>query len=308
MKKELPEQLAFLASRRAEQRSSAASMKGKTCVVTGATSGVGLAASRRLAGGGADLVLVARDRAKAESVRDELTGRSSGSVDLVIADLADLAEVRRAAGELLARLPRIDLLLNSAGMHSTTRRMTREGFELVFCVNHLAPFLLTSLLLERIKASAPARIIQVNSEGHRFGGLDIDDLNWEHRHYTGLRGYGASKMAQLLTVWEFADRLAGSGVTINAMHPGDVRTNIGRNNGLLYRAFTRLVVRPFLKDPAISGESLYWLAASPEMAEVGGKFFHLTVEEIPEARSRDRELGKRVWELSRKLTGLGTAD
>ena len=115
--------------------------------------------------------------------------------------------VRRAAGFLLRDYPRIDVLINSAGLHSTTRTTTRDGFETVFCVNHLAPFLLTHLLLERLRQSAPARIIQVNSEGHRFGGLDLNDLNWEHRRYSGLQGYGASKIAQLLTTWEFADRL-----------------------------------------------------------------------------------------------------
>ena len=148
-------------------------------------------------------------------------------------------------------------------------------------MNHLAPFLLTHLLLERLKQSAPARIIQVNSEGHRFGGLDLADLNWEHRRYNGYRGYGASKIAQLLTTWEFADRLQGTGVTINAMHPGDVRTNIGNNNGPLYRWFQRIAIGPTLKDPAISGEALYYLAAAPELADVSGRFFHLTIDEKP---------------------------
>ena len=189
-------------------------------------------------------------------------------------------------------------------MHSTTRTLTPEGFESVFCVNHLASFLFTSLLLDRLVASAPARIIQVNSEGHRFGDIHLDDVNWEHRHYTGLRSYGASKTAQLLTVWEFADRLRGTGVTINAAHPGDVRTNIGNNNGLLYRLFLHTFLWLFLKDPVISGEAMYWLAASPEMAGVSGRFFHLTVDEKPAAHALDREKGKLVWNLSRKLTGL----
>ena len=163
-------------------------------------------------------------------------------------------------------------------------------------MNHLGPFLLTHLLLERMKQSAPARIIQVNSEGHRFGGLDLDDLDWERRPYIGLRGYGASKIAQLLTTWEFADRLQGSGVTINAMHPGDVRTNIGNNNGPLYRWFLHNVTWRMLKDPVISGEALYYLAAAPELAEVSGRFFHLTIDEKPAAHALDREMGRRVWE------------
>ena len=225
----------------------------------------------------------------------------------MIADFRDLASVRAAAGELLARFPRIDVLINSAGIHSTTLTTTTAGMETVFCVNHLAPFLLTHLLLGRMKASAPSRIITVNSEGHRFGSVHLDDLGWQRHHYTGLKSYGASKTAQLLTVWEFADRLAGTGVTINAVHPGDVRTAIGSNNGPLYRAFKRVFISPMLKDPVISGEALYWLAAAPEMAGVSGKFYHLTIEELPAAHARDRELGRRVWDASLALTGLAPA-
>ena len=226
--------------------------------------------------GNAHIVMICRNADKAENVRQELVAEYNVPVDIVIADFSDLGDVRKAAAILLRDYPRIDVLINSAGLHSTSRTTTREGFETVFCVNHLAPFLLTHLLLERLQQSAPARVIQVNSEGHRFGGLDPDDLNWEHRRYSGLRGYGASKIAQLLTTWEFADRLAGTGVTINAMHPGDVRTNIGNNNGPLYRWFQHNVTWHMLKDPVISGEALYYLAAAPEMAEVSGRFFHLT--------------------------------
>jgi NAD(P)-dependent dehydrogenase (short-subunit alcohol dehydrogenase family) len=164
------------------------------------------------------------------------------------------------------------------------------------------------LLLERLIVSAPARIIQVNSQGHRFGGLDLDDLNWDRRRYKGLQGYGASKVAQLLTVWELADRLRGSGVTINAMHPGEVRTNIGMNNGLLYRWYQRYLLWWILKDPVISGNAIYYLAAAPEMAEVSGKFFNQTIEEKPGVHALDRSLGKRVWTISEQLTGLSSAD
>ena len=303
-RKALPEELQFLASRRARQKTSAESMAGKVCVVTGSTSGVGLEAARRLAAGGARVVMVCRNRAKAEPIRASIAASGGIPPDIVVADFFDLAQVRAAAAELLAAYPRIDALINSAGLHSTTRRLTREGFEQVFCVNHLASFLFTSLLLERLEASAPARVIMVNSEGHRFGGLDLDDLDWSKRHYSGLRGYGASKTAQLLAVREFADRLKGRGVTINAMHPGDVRTGIGRNNGILYRLFLHTVLWPFLKDPAISGSALYWLASAPELAGVSGRFFHLTIEEKPAAQALDRALGAKVWALSRRLVGL----
>jgi NAD(P)-dependent dehydrogenase (short-subunit alcohol dehydrogenase family) len=212
--------------------------------------------------------------------------------------------VRAAAGTLLACYPRIDVLINSVGLHSTTRTTTSAGFETVFCVNHLGTFLLTGLLLERMRESEPSRIIQVNSEGHRFGGLDLSDLDWRRRRYWGLKSYGASKVAQLLTVWEFADLLKGSGVTINAMHPGDVRTNIGNNNGPLYRWWLHHVTWHLLKDPAISGEAIYYLAAAPELAGVSGRFFHLTVDERPAAHAMDRDLGRRVWDVSLQMAGL----
>ncbi len=308
MKKELPEQLQFMANKRAVQHSTTASMAGKVCVVTGSTSGVGLEAVRRLAAGGAHIVMVCRDKAKADKVREEIVAKNQVRVDIVIADFSDLEQVRAAAAALLRDYPRIDVLINSAGIHSTTRTLTKAGFESVFCVNHLASFLFTDLLLNRLKASAPARIIQINSEGHRFSDFHLDDYNWERNRYTGLKGYGSSKTAQLLTTWEFADALAGSGVTINAMHPGDVRSNIGNNNGLVYRLFKRFFITPLmLKDPAISGDALYWLAAAPEMGAVSGRFFHLTIDEKPAAHALDRAKGKQAWTLSRKLVGLGQA-
>jgi retinol dehydrogenase-13 len=300
----LPDELVFIENRRASQKTTTVSMAGKLCIVSGSTSGVGLAAVRRLARAGARIVMLCRNPGKAEAVQRELLARTNAPVNIIIADFGDLESVRAAAEVLLRDYRRIDVLINSAGLFSTSRNITGGGFETVFCVNHLAPFLLTHLLLERLKQSAPARIIQVNSEGHRFGGLDLADLNWEHRRYNGYRGYGASKIAQLLTTWEFADRLQGAGVTINAMHPGDVRTNIGHNNGPLYRWFQRIVIGPMLKDPAISGEALYYLAAAPELADVSGRFFHLTIDEKPAAPALNREMGRRVWEASLRLTGL----
>jgi len=304
LKRKLPDELMFLENRRAIQKTTSISMAGKVCVVSGSTSGVGLEAVKRLARGNAHIVMLCRNLEKARVVRDEIVTQYKVPVDIVMADFSDLGDVRKAADILLNNYPPMDVLINSAGLHSTTRTTSRDGFETVFCVNHLAPFLLTHLLLKRLKESAPARVIQVNSEGHRFGGLDLDDLNWERRRYAGLRSYGASKVAQLLTTWEFADRLKGSGVTINAMHPGDVKTNIGNNNGPLYRWFLHNVTWHTLKDPVISGEALYYLAAAPELAEVSGRFFHLTIDEKPAAPALERETGRKIWELSLQLTGL----
>jgi len=303
-KRPFPDQLMFLKNRKAVQQTTDALMTDRVVVITGATSGVGYEAAKRLARGGAHLVLVARNKDKAEKIKAELQARFPVSVDIVLADFADLGDVRNAAAEILAAYPRIDVLINCAGMHSTTRILTKEGFETVFCVNHLASFLFTELLLDRVKASAPARILQINSEGHRFNGLDLGDLDWHRRRYKGLKGYGASKTAQLLTVWELDDQLRGTGVTINAMHPGDVLTNIGSNNGPLYRFFFKHFTSHFLKDPVISGEAIYYLSAAPELGETSGRFFHLTIDEKPAKHALDREWGKEVFAASRRMVGL----
>ncbi len=298
------EDMAFLKSRRAEQHKSAVRMTGRICVVSGATSGVGLEAVRRLARGGADLVLVCRNREKAEAVKAELVKAHGVKVDVVVADFSRLDDVRQAAEILRGGYERVDVLINSAGLHSTKRRVTADGNELVFQVNHIAPFLFTMLLMDLLKKSEQGRVIQVNSEGHRFGGLNLNDLDWKKRPYIGLRAYGASKTAQIMTVMALADRLKGTRVTVNAMHPGGVRTNIGKNNGFLYRAWLRSVVWHFLKDPAISGEALYYLAAAPELSGTSGRYFHLTIDEKPMLHALDETVRAAVWEMSLKLAGL----
>ena len=300
----LPEELQFIANARLPQKKTQARLDGRLCILTGATSGVGYRVACRLAQGGAHLALICRNRGKSLIIQEELTSHYGVTVDRVQADFSRLVEVRQAAETLLGKYPRIDVLINNAGVHNTRRTLTEEGFESVFCVNHLAPFLFTRLLLDRLVASAPARILQVNSQGHRFGGLDLTDLDWEHRRYNGYKGYGASKVAQLLTVWELADQLQGTGVTVNAVHPGEVRTNIGMNNGRLYRLYQRYLLWWFLKDPVIAGDAVYYLAAAPEMAGVSGKFFNQTIEEKPAPHALDRAVGKRIWSISEALTGL----
>lgn len=300
----LPDELQFLVNARKTQKTTDVRMEGQFCIITGATSGVGYQAAKRFAQGGAHLGLVCRNMKKAVNVKNEFEEDYGVQVDLVKTDFSRLSEVREAAQILLDNHARIDVLINNAGLHNTHRTLTEEGHETVFCVNHLAPFLLTRLLLYRLLESAPARIIQVNSQGHRFGGLDINDLDWSRRRYSGYRGYGASKTAQLLTTWEFADRLNGTGVTINAVHPGAVKTNIGMNNGWLFQWYQRIFIWPFLDDPEISGEAMYYLAAAPEMERVSGRFFNRTIEEKPAPHALSRTLGQRIWEISEQLTGL----
>jgi retinol dehydrogenase 13 len=305
---ELPEQLIFMKNDKAVQKTSDERVTGKTCIISGATSGVGYEAVKSLAKGGANIVMVVRNENKAKTVKDEIEKKYQVQVDYLIADFSDLKQVEKAAKDILDKYPRIDILINSAGIHSTKRKLNEDGIEMVFCVNHLAPFLLTRILLRRMVESSPSRIIQVNSEGHRFNGLRINDINWDKRFYTGLRSYGASKTAQLLTVWEMAEELKGTGVTINAMHPGGVRTNIGNDNGRLYRWFLHNFTWHFLKDPKISGNALYYLAAASELKDVSGKFFNLTSLEKPAEHALDKENQKKIWNLSLKMTGLEKKD
>lgn len=300
----LPEELQFIANDRLVQKTTEARMDGRICVLTGATSGVGYQAALRLAQGGASLILVCRNTEKAMQVQHELESKYGISVKVLQADFSSFNDVRRAAAAILNDFPHIDVLINNTGLFNTKRVLMENGIEMVFYVNHLASFLFTRLLLPRIIQSSPARIIQVNSEGHRFGGLDLNDLNWEKRCYQGFKGYGASKTAQLMTIWELADQLQGTGVTINAMHPGNVRTMIGMNNGHLYQWYQRYLLWPILKPPAISGNAIYYLAAAPELAGVSGRFFNLTVDEKPAAHALDRSIAKQVWKISEKLTGL----
>jgi retinol dehydrogenase-13 len=305
---ELPDELKFIAIGRLPQKKSVESMNGKICVITGTTSGVGYQAAKRLAKAGAQIVMIVRNAEKAAKLCEEIRPMSSHPPDYFVADFTRLGTVRQAADSILAKYPRIDVLINNAGVHMTTRKLTEEGHETAFCVNHLASFLITSLFLKRMVESAPSRIIQVNSEGHRFNGFRLDDLTWANRPYRGLGGYGASKTAQLMTVWELNDLLKGKGVTINAMHPGAVKSNIGTNNGKLYNFYSRYLIQPMLKDPEISGEAIYYLASSPEMEGVSGKFFNLTNEEIPASHALNRETGKLVFQKSKELTHINQDD
>jgi retinol dehydrogenase 13 len=293
----------MLRNQRTPHQRTTASLVGKTVVIAGATSGVGLAAAQEVARFGGRLALVARSEARARTVQVQLERDFGAEVAVFLADFARLAEVHRVADQLLDAVDRIDVLINSAGVHCTRRQLTADGHELVFGVNHLAAFALTQRLLPRMRQAGVGRVIQVNSQGHRFGGLNLSDLDWRRRCYVGLLAYGASKTAQLLSVWELAERLAGSGVTVVAMHPGEVHSGIGQNNGPLYRGFQRIVVAPFLGDARVSGESLHHLATAPELEGVSGRYFNRTHPEKPAPHALDRVVGRRLWEMTMDLTG-----
>lgn len=295
-------EFAFIKNRKREQKKSNAVIEGKVCVISGCTSGVGLETLKKLAQGKAEIIMVSRNKEKAERVRDEISLTYGIKPEIVLADFSSLSDVRRAADEIIKNLDRIDILINSAGIHSTKRVITDEGFELAFCVNHLASFLLTVKLLDLLKRSSQGRVIQVNSEGHRFGGLNLGDLSWKKRPYIGLRSYGASKTAQIMSVIKLSEILRDSNVTINAAHPGGVRTNIGNNNGWLYKLWLNNVVWHFLKEPEISGESIYYLATSPELKDTTGKYFNLTIEEMPAPHVLKEDLMDKLFQTSLELT------
>jgi NAD(P)-dependent dehydrogenase (short-subunit alcohol dehydrogenase family) len=292
---QLPEELAFLKNRKAPQRQTEASFSGRWVVITGATSGIGLNTAFRFAAYQANLILVVRNQRNGEALRDDLIAQYGIACVCVVADFEDLNSVRSAADRVLALKLSIAVLINNAGIHSTTRVFTPSGFEQVFVVNHLASFLLTHQLMPSM--APQARVIFVNSEGHRFAHFDLEDPNFTRRFYTGLRSYGASKSAQLMCVRSMAKRLRKE-LTVIAMHPGDVRSNIGRNNGWLYRVFSKWFIQPNLQDVNIASSALHVLALASDIDQHSGAFFHLTQLEVPAKHVLDDALADRVYQKS----------
>ena len=277
-------------------------MDGRTVVVTGATSGIGRETALGLARMGASVAVVARDPVRGEQVRREVEAAGGRRAELFVADLAALAEVRRLAAELEARLPRIDVLLNNAGAMHAHRKLSADGLELTFAVNHLAPFLLTHLLRARLLASAPARVVTVASEAHRMAPLDLDDLQAE-RGYRAMVVYGRSKLANVLFAAELARRLDGTGVTSNSLHPGVVATGFGRNDPGLMRTLVSLA-GPFLVSPEKGARTSIFAASAPELAAVTGRYLKGSREAVPSAAARDAATAARLWERSARLAGL----
>jgi NAD(P)-dependent dehydrogenase (short-subunit alcohol dehydrogenase family) len=279
-------------------------MTGKTVVVTGATSGIGLETALALARAGARVVVTGRDPARGQRAVEDIERRSgSSSVELVVFDLGELSSVRAGAAEILCRCPRIDVLVNNAGVVLSDRRVTPDGFEATFAVNHLGPFLLTELLLERIVASAPARIVNVASTAHKGArrGLDFGDLQSEGK-YRAMRVYAKSKLANVYFTTELARRLAGTKVTVNCLHPGTVATAYGRDGdtrGVL--AFGLKVIKPFILDAERGARTSVFLASSPQVAGVTGAYFVRCRPARPSRRARRRDEAARLWEASEEL-------
>lgn len=284
-----------------------AAAAAKTCVITGATSGIGLATAAALAERGFRLLLVARSPTRADAAREAIARRAPAArVDVEQADLASLRSIAEAAPRILARCPRIDVLLNNAGVVLLRREPSADGYEKTFAVNHLAYFALTNLLLERLQATPGARIVSVASEAHRFGGrLTFDDLQSERR-YRGLAVYGRSKLCNLLWTRELARRLAGTGVTANCCHPGGVATQLGQTDA----AWTRVLGRAIgllLLTPEQGARTSVYLATAPGLGSVTGRYFAKEREIQPSRAARDDAAARRLWEVSETLVARALA-
>jgi retinol dehydrogenase 13 len=284
-------------------------LDGKLVVITGATSGIGYSTARKFASQGANLLCVNRSREKSDALRGELEGGFGVNCDYLLADLGSLEEIHRVARELAALDTPIDVLIHNAGVYLTRKERTADGIDRVLAVHYLSSFVINHVLMEKLKAQGNGRILLVSSEGHRFAawGLGLDDLNWERRRYSGLRSYGSAKTAQLLSMIVFAERFRDSGVTINAIHPGAVRTETGRENGRLYRWWKKNIYDPALRTPEIAAEALYYMGASSELDGITGRYFSLTTEEKPAPPARDRDVARALWEKSLDMSGLTTS-
>jgi NAD(P)-dependent dehydrogenase (short-subunit alcohol dehydrogenase family) len=275
-------------------------MKGKTVVATGATSGIGEAAALALAGLGAKIVLVARDRARADATLPKLEAKAPGLGHRVhIADLSSMAETRKAGETIAATEPRIDVLINNAGALFSDRRVTSEGLELTFALNHMAYFVLTEALREKLIASAPARIVSTSSTAHQGARLDFNDLQ-SANGYGGLKTYGRSKLANILFTRELSRRLAGTGVTANCFHPGVVATRFGDSSGG-WAASLFPLLRPFFISPEKGADTLVYLASSPAVGTTTGEYFAKRKIVQPSTAARDEAAAKRLWEASEAL-------
>jgi NAD(P)-dependent dehydrogenase (short-subunit alcohol dehydrogenase family) len=275
-------------------------MEDKTIIITGATAGIGLAAAEALAAQGARVIGISRDPDKCARVAGELRRKTgNGEIGFFCADLSSLEDTRRVAEELLARFPRIDVLINNAGGIFVRRQLTVDGLERTFALNHLSNFLLTNLLLDRISESAPARIVNVSSSSHYKGKIHFDDLQLERR-YAAFRAYQQSKLANVLFTYELDRRLQGTGITVNAMHPGLVRTDIAKDNGLLFRLFQPLFLMGS-RTPEEGARTIIYLASSPEVEGVSGKFF-IDERSVRSAKASYNEGdAARLWEASEDL-------
>jgi retinol dehydrogenase 14 len=282
-------------------------MAGRTVLVTGATGGIGKATAAGLAALGAHLAITGRDRDRTEAAADEIRAAGGGGrVDVFVADLSARSEVRRLADEVLLRLPRLHVLVNNVGGYWNTRRVTADGLEHTFALNHLAPFVLTNLLLDRLRASAPARVVTVSSHAHTGGRIDFDDLQSE-RSYSGARAYNQSKLANVLFAYELARRLQGSSVTSNALHPGVVRTAFGAEDPARTQRLLVPLLRPFMKSTTQGAATSIHVASARHLDETTGCYFVNSRTRRSSRASYDQATAARLWQATADAAGLTTA-
>ncbi|MGW8315470.1 MAG: SDR family NAD(P)-dependent oxidoreductase [Bacteroidales bacterium] len=297
---------AMIRNNRRDPRICTEDFKDRLVVVSGATSGIGYLTARKFAAQGANLICINRNKEKSDTLKVEIEKEFGVRCEYILADLSLLEEVYRAADALRKVDVPIDVLIHNAGVYLTKKELTAEGFDKVFVVHHLSSYVINMLIGEKLKSQQKARVILISSEGHRFAawGLRLDDLNWERHRYSGLKSYGSAKLAQLLCMLIFDQYFRSSGVTINAMHPGAVRSETGQENGAVYRWVKRNVYDKMLRPTEIASESIYYLAVSKEMEGVSGKFFNLTTEEEPAPPALDKEAAIEIWKKSMEMTGL----
>jgi len=287
------------------QQGHAHALAGRTILITGATRGIGQATAEALARMGATIIVHGRDAGRVERACNALKQSALyAPVFGAVADLASLADVHRLADEIEQRHDRLDVLINNAGCVTRRRRETEDGLEWQLAVNHLAPFLLTHRLLDKLNAGAPARIVNVSSMAHHRAALDLDDLNWERRRYSGIGAYGATKLANILFTRELARRLDPTRVTVNCLHPGVVATNIFAGMGVVGALFG-ILSKPFMLASGKGAETSVFLAASEDAHGVNGRFFDKSKPVEPSLAALDDAAAAALWERSERLAGLG---
>jgi retinol dehydrogenase 13 len=275
-------------------------------VITGATSGIGYATANKYASHGADILCINRNEKNSKELCETLKSQYGIQCTYLIADFSKLADIHAVAKRLAEVDRNIDVLIHNAGVYVTQKTLSADNLELVFQTNYLSSFVLNHYTKEKFLKQNSGRILFVNSEAHRFAvwGLNLDDLNWDKHSYSGLKSYAAAKTAQLLSMIKLADCFTGTRVTVNAMHPGNVKTNSGQNNGRFYKIFKKVVIDTNAKPLEISAESLYYLGVSKKVEDITGKFFNLTTVEEPAPPALDREAAEKLWVLSHALGGI----
>ncbi len=298
--------IAMLRNQKSDPEICKADFKKRLVVITGATSGIGYDVAMKYASHGADILSINRNEEKSKALCKMLTKEYNVESSYIIADFSKLSDAQSAAKKLLELDRDIDVLIHNAGVFLTKRLITEDKIEQVFQTNYLSTFILNYFIKDKFIKQNKGRIIFVNSEAHRFAawGLHLDDLMWDKHSYSGLKSYGSAKMAQLLSMIKFNDFFSGTGVTINAMHPGNVKTNSGKSNGRVYKFYKKLIVDKNARSIENSSESLYFLGVSEKIKNTSGKFFNLTTEEEPAPPALDKEEAERLWNLSIELGGV----